>query len=280
MTHEEIHSDLSLFALGSLDPDERRVIEEHLATGCDSCQGELAIWREVVGAVALAGQEAAPPDLKPALLQRLRPTTTPPKVVPLRRWSVIVPLAAAAIAVFALALVRDAGMRRDLEQQHQLVASLQTELTSAHGNLQRVTELLATRENDVASLRTALAAAQASLAVIQAPGLQLVHLKQTPQAKPAEGHVLMSAESGRALFYAFDLPAVPPDKAYELWWISEKEGPIQAGLFHPDPNGLGRVEASVPAGVGTIQAAAVTIEPAAGVPKPSGPMVLLGSVSS
>src|SRR5262245_38535493 len=138
MTHEDIRADLSLFALDSLDPDERRVIEEHLAAGCDSCQGELAIWREVVGAVALVGQDAAPPDLKPALLQRLRPTSTSPKVVPLRRWSVIVPLAAAAIAVFTLALVREAGMRRDLEQQQQLVASEQTELSSAHGDLRRV----------------------------------------------------------------------------------------------------------------------------------------------
>jgi hypothetical protein len=32
----------------------------------------------------------------------------------------------------------------------------------------------------------------------------------------------------------------------------------------------------VPADAGAIKAAAVTIEPAAGVPKPTGPMVLLG----
>jgi anti-sigma-K factor RskA len=288
MTHEDIQTDLSLFALDALDPDEQREIAAHLAAGCAACERELANWREVVGALALAGQDAEPPDLKPALLQRLQPPAAPAtaQVVPLRRRSVIasnwfrasVPLAAAAVLLLALAVVRDAAQRGEIAEQRQLVASLQQELTSAHGDLQHLSQQLAAKENDVASLRAALAAAQESLAVVQAPGLQLVHLKQTPSAQPAEAHVLMSIETRRALFYAFDLPAVPPDKAYELWWITEKEGPINAGVFRPDNNGLGRVETSLPAGAGAIKATAVTIEPAAGLSKPTGPMVLLGSV--
>jgi hypothetical protein len=143
-----------------------------------------------------------------------------------------------------------------------------------------VSATLAERENDVASLRTALSTAQESLSILQVRGLSLVALKETKDAPPAEGHVLVSPPTGRALFYAFDLPPVPPDKTYELWWITEKQGPVQAGLFHPDARGLGRVDATVPADAGAIQAAAVTIETAGGVAKPQGPMVLIGTVGT
>lgn len=270
MTHADINADLSLFALGSLDPDERRAVERHLAE-CADCRRELASWRDVVGLMALEGQEATPPDLKPQLLRRVRPA----KAIALRRW-VTVPLAAAAAAVLVFGIAQHRSMRSQLDEQSRLVASLRTELGATQSSLERLTQELAAKEKDLTSLRAALAAAQESLAIVQDPGLRMVELKETPEARPAEAHALISSGTRRALFYAFDLPPAPPDRAYELWWITEKEGPINAGVFHPDDRGLGRVEAIVPADAGAIQAAAVTIEPAAGVPKPTGPMVLLG----
>jgi len=84
----------------------------------------------------------------------------------------------------------------------------------------------------------------------------------------------------KGLLYAFDLRPVPLDKIYELWWITEKEGPVMAGLFRPDERGIGRIDVDLPTGAGRIQAAAVTIEPAGGVPKPTGPMVLVGELKS
>jgi len=276
MTHEEIQADLSSFALGALDADEQREVEQHLAGGCAACQRELAGWQEVVGIMALTSEDKTPPDLKPALMQRLPRRSA--RIIALPRWS-WVPLAAAAVALLVLGVVREAGRRDELVKQRQLVASLRSELATAHDNFEHVSAQLAAKENDLVALRTALAAAQESLAIVQAPGLQLVRLKETPKAQPAEAHVLISAENHRALFYAFDLPPVPPDKAYELWWITEKEGPVSAGVFVPDQKGLGRVETAVPSQAGTIQAAAVTIEPQGGVLKPTGPMVLLGTVA-
>src|SRR5690242_13231806 len=98
MTHDEIQADLSAFALGALEPDEERDIERHLAGGCAVCEGELAAWREVVGIMPLATPEAAAPDLKPALLQRLAPAPGARVVAPRRRprWRIALPLAAAA----------------------------------------------------------------------------------------------------------------------------------------------------------------------------------------
>jgi anti-sigma-K factor RskA len=276
MTHDEIQAELSAYALGALDADERPAVEAHLAAGCDACRRELAQWQEVVGSLALLGQDVPAPDLKPALLRRAR-ARRGSRVVTLPRWS-LAPLALAAGVLLALGVARELGWRDRLAHEVEQATALRGDLETAQDAVQRLGAALAAKEQDVAALRAALASVRESLAIVQAPGLQLVRLRETREAAPAEGHVLLSAESRRALFYAFDLPAVTPDKAYELWWITEKDGPVNAGVFRPDARGLGRVETTFPTDAGAIQAAAVTIEPAAGVAKPTGPMVLLGTV--
>jgi anti-sigma-K factor RskA len=294
MTHEDIQSDLALYALGSLDAEERQAIEQHLAAGCDSCSVELKAWREVVGMVPFEGPARAAPDLKAKLLARVRADArrTAPKpaetsTVARRRIGWAAPLAAAALALLAFATYREIGWRaerlrlaNERDRQAEAIVSLQHELETARGDFNRVSAALAQRESDIATLRSALAKAEEALSIVQRPGLNLVALKETKDQPPATGHVLLSVPTGKALFYAFGLPPVPADKTYELWWITEKEGPVRAGLFQPDERGLGRIDAAVPAGAGSIKAAAVTIEQAGGVPKPQGPMVLLGSVAS
>jgi len=282
-THEDIQADLPLYALGSLDAEEQRAVEQHLAGGCESCGRELQAWREVVGMVPLEVPEVAAPDLKATLLVRVRaaaPPAAPAPRVARRRIGWTVPFALAALALLAFAAYREVGWRAERARQDQVVAALQRELQAAHGDLAQVSAALAARENDLASLRAALASAQESLSILQARGLSLVALKETKDAPPAAGHALLSPPTGRALFYAFDLPPIPPDKTYELWWITEKEGPVRAGIFRPDERGLGRVDATVPAGAGALQAAAVTVEAAGGVAKPQGPMVLIGTVGA
>ncbi|MDX2169153.1 MAG: anti-sigma factor, partial [Deltaproteobacteria bacterium] len=189
-------------------------------------------------------------------------------------------LAAAAAAVFAIAGYREIGHRAELKRANDTIAGLQQGLRATNGTLETVTATLAQREADLTALRLTLAQAQAALSVVQQRDLQMVALRETKDAPPAAGHVLLSPPTGKALFYAFDLPPVPPDRVYELWWITEKDGPVRAAVFHPDERGVGRVEALLPTGAGALQAAAVTVERAGGVPKPEGPMVLLGPVKS
>jgi len=285
MTHDEIQAELAAFALGALDPLEREEIVAHLASGCAACARELAEWREVVGSIALAGSDADAPNLKAALWRRMQREGRRPGVIPMSRWRPSTMLAAGATAIAAavllvLGVVRDAGLRQKIEQFRQDASRARTDLAVTHERLRVLTEQLATKEHDVAGLRAALAAAEESLKVLRAPDLQLVRLTPPPEGPPAEAHALINADTGRALFYAFDLPPVTEDKAYELWWITESQGPVRAGVFVPDAAGFGRVDASIPTDAGSIQAAAVTIEPAGGVTKPTGPMVLLGKLAA
>jgi anti-sigma-K factor RskA len=63
---------------------------------------------------------------------------------------------------------------------------------------------------------------------------------------------------------------------YQLWLVTDG-APVSAALITPDPDGAARALVS---GVGTIEpkAFALTVEPAGGVPAPTGAMFLLGSL--
>jgi anti-sigma-K factor RskA len=292
MTHAEIKEDLSLFALGALDPHEQREVQSHLDGGCDECEREMRQWHEIVGMMALADDEARAPDLKANLIERVEKQTSAARRRRLR-WQVALPLAAA-VALALVGIARETQLRSYIEKQRRradalaverdssrhLAGSLRQEVTEERRKVGELTAQLAAKEKDIGELRGALAEAEESLTLLQAPGLRLVRLRQTPNNKPAEAHALLNLEGGRAVFYAFDLPPVDADKTYELWWITEKKGPVNAGLFVPDERGLGRVEAALPRDAGAIQAAAVTVEAAAGAPKPTGPMVLLGKLAA
>ncbi|MGC4943177.1 anti-sigma factor family protein [Kribbella sp. DT2] len=100
-------SQLGAYALGALEPDEAREVEQHLA-GCAECSAELAEFEEMKEFLGEVPPEAfldGPPTDGDLLLQRTlraaREETAPAtKARPRRRWL----LAAAAVVVVAGAL--------------------------------------------------------------------------------------------------------------------------------------------------------------------------------
>ena len=72
---------------------------------------------------------------------------------------------------------------------------------------------------------------------------------------------------------------VPEGKAYELWIIPMKGGPIAAGVFKPDEHGNAMMmDHKMPEGV-EAKAFAITMEKEEGSDKPTSPILLLGQVS-
>jgi anti-sigma-K factor RskA len=76
---------------------------------------------------------------------------------------------------------------------------------------------------------------------------------------------------------ANNMPALPPQKAYELWLIPTTRAPIPAGVFKPDAHGSAAVvEPPLPAGV-QAKAFAITVEPESGSSVPTLPIVMVGA---
>ena len=80
------------------------------------------------------------------------------------------------------------------------------------------------------------------------------------------------------LVYNGRLAPVASDKSYQLWLVPMNGAPISAGVFNPVSGEMNSMMVKVPAGIAA-KAFAVTLEPAGGMPGPTGPMILVGPVS-
>ena len=74
------------------------------------------------------------------------------------------------------------------------------------------------------------------------------------------------------------MPPPPPGKTYQVWVVTIDPAPISAGLIEPDPQGRVDVVFATPPDIPQPKAVAVTLEPAGGVPAPTGAKYLVGLV--
>jgi anti-sigma-K factor RskA len=261
--HDEL---LPAYALGALDGDELRELEAHVASGCAECRRQLALWQGDLEELAASVPPVTPSAHTRQRVLRLagghRAEAVPARPRPLARWAMLAALAAATALLIAVGSAwRQARLGDELErlgaERDRLareVSGLDRQLGLARSEAQRMAE---------------------SLAIIASPGSRSVQLAGLGPAPQASGHAFVSPQRGQAVFYAFDLPAPAPGKAYQLWWIGPG-GPVSAGVFDVDERGTGSVRVEHVAPAGQIQAWAVTVEPAGGVPQPTGAMVLKG----
>jgi anti-sigma-K factor RskA len=292
------------YALGLLEGEELDEFERHLAAGCPECERELAsmdavgdalayavnappapaalrdrvlaaiatdLERERAGASELASEAAAMsatatvPAGQP--LYRGQPTATPtyepsPAAWPARTsapaapsiswWMRLAPALAFA-GVLAAGLLGSWAYRLDRQ------------LALVRGDLERVQA-----ENQ---------ALARIMDVVQSDRLRVVALAGQGDARAARGRVLWSPEKRQAVLYAFDLPRPPAGQDYQLWAIDDGT-PRSEGVFPVDASGRAtHVLPEAPA-AGAVSAFAITLEPAGGMPQPTGPMVLLGPVGA
>jgi hypothetical protein len=164
-----------------------------------------------------------------------------------------------AVLLLAGAVVWGLALQQRLERAERERAALAADLSSARAQLER-------GEIERAALLR-------HLAVLGSGGLQQVQLAALPPAPGASARMFVDPGSGQALFSATGLASLPQGRTYQLWYISGGK-PVSAGVFDVGADGQGRLlvdEAPAPAGV---EAWAVTVEPAGGVPQPTGEMVL------
>lgn len=241
---------LPAYALGALDGDDLRELEQHLAAGCDECRRQLALWQRDLEALA----ESVPP-VEPSETTRARVLKLA-SAAPIRRqssWRWIA-AAAAAVALIAIGLWKLVGLQGEVRSLNLDVARLQQELAASREEVRQ---------------------ARQALQVLAAPGVQSVVLAGLGPTPGATGHTYVNPQSRDALFYAFNLPPLARDKTYQLWFIASGK-PVSAGTFSVDPRGTASVRVEQITDVKDIQLWAVTIEPQGGVPQPTGPMVLKG----
>jgi len=260
--HPTREEDFDLYALGALEGDERQAIASHVAA-CPACAQKLAVARGRVALIGMATPEVAvPPNVRQRLIARIRlESTAGPATVPARRepaprtesarwWSIVLAPAGAALVIATIMLwSQNEKLKTQLDQLRSSVASQQQQLEES----EHAADLLAARDTVV------------------------VPLAPMPGAPQGTARVAFNKNMGMLMYDGSIAPA-PEHMSYQLWLMPTEGAPINAGVFNPKPGETDHWMMQLPPGV-TPKAFAITLEPAGGMPHPTGPKLLAASVS-
>jgi anti-sigma-K factor RskA len=260
--HPVPEENFDLYALGVLEGEEKRSFESHVAV-CSDCKRALDEARGRMSLLALSAPPQVPPaHVKQQLMRKIgeasrqfapeRPKPEPARA-PGPRWRFWSPVwvpVATALAVVTIALwIGKERMNRQLQQLREQVSQRSAQETQDR----HIREMIAA--GDTAS----------------------VALAHMPDMPAGQGRVFFNSRMGMVL-YSGSLLAPPPGKTYQLWLVPASGNPMSAGILERRTVGEGLfLMASIPAGT-QAKAFAVTIEPAGGMPQPTGPKVLIGVV--
>jgi hypothetical protein len=151
---------------------------------------------------------------------------------------------------------------------------LRTRITTLEGELREARDRATATERQMADAQRAADGAQASVAVLTAPDVARIDLAGQTVAPQASARAFWSRSRGM-VFTASNLPPLPAGRTYQLWVVTA-QAPISAGLLTPDGSGNVSETFSTPQDLPQPVAMAVTIEPAGGVPAPTGDKYLVG----
>jgi anti-sigma-K factor RskA len=251
--HEQYDEDLALYALDALRGDDRAKLDQHLTT-CAACRLELEQLRADTALLAMSAVgPRAPQRARQRLLDAVAREVRAPLTHDVARrpwWEWLGWAATAAVIVFALSLWQQNTM-------------LRSTLASASA-----------RQAESARQLEELRKIAAPIIEPEAQRVTLVATKTPPQP---QGKAFYLRSRNSLVFLASNMPALPPQKVYELWLIPTSGSPVPAGVFKPDAHGSGSVvNPPLPAGL-EAKAFAITIENESGSLTPTSPILMSGA---
>lgn len=262
MNRDEIIELAAGYALGALETEERAQFEALLATGDKEARAALRDFEATLVGLAAETAETPRPGVKAALLARIDAgdRSRAPVVRMLstsrsapRRRSLWTAVAAGAVAAGIAAIAVGLAVSTVYDRRIARLAQEETQL------------------------RQELARQESLVTILRDPATRIIALAGLPAAPEAKGRMLWHQTAG-GLLVAHGLPPAPEGKAYELWTIAGKSAPVPAGIFTVDPKGVGSLRVPPLRAGEPPDTFAVTLEPAGGVPAPTGSMYLLGKL--
>lgn len=225
--HEELESLVASYALDALDPSRSAEVEAHMAT-CPQCRELADSLRETTVGLS-EGLETPPPSaLRDRILEAVRVESDA------------------------------AATTTEESEEHRLPRRPRRRAVLAGGFALAASALVATglvvarpwRSQEEKDIDEVLAADDAR--------------EYTTTWRSARITAVRSPSLGSAVLEVEDLPAAPSGKDYQAWTM-EAEGPVSAGLVHPDDDGDSRTLLSA----GSAEGAAISLEPAGGSEQPT-----------
>ena len=284
------------YFLGSLEPEERSLLEEHL-DACSECNAEVLEAGEAATVLALSVEQVpVPASVKEGLFARIEAESRLRPAAPEARGPSLLarilgsgPLTHPATALASVLLVvvvggggvlfnaRVDGVVREndaLRDQLGVMATASAQTTARLDDT--LAEMAEEQETIATNLRTVAAAVAETTAGLDNRLAQTVSvnvLEGSGQMSNSRVMVLMTDQGAVALLAALDLPPLPPDRVYQVWLV---RGSLRysAGIFTVDPSGFGQTLIRLVGPLGEFDAIAITIEPRGGSQWPTSTTVL------
>ncbi|MGW0702231.1 anti-sigma factor [Streptomyces sp. NPDC002867] len=236
MNPADPHDLAGAYAADAVTREEREAFRRHVV-GCPDCAHETARQQEAAAWLALAAARTPPPRLKERVLSEAArtpqfPPTLPGQADEHRSRRTTPPLLHLALAASLAAAAALGGLAA---WQHQEVRETRQEAAS--------------HAADLAGLLTA-------------PDTTFVRKNV---AYGGSGSVAVSRQLNQAVYFCQDLPPLPSDRTYQLWYVAPGDGVRSAGLL-PAKAGLQAVSLPPP---GTAASLAITVEPSTGSAEPT-----------
>ncbi|SMO72989.1 anti-sigma factor [Gracilimonas mengyeensis] len=248
------------YVLNILSEEEKQEFEQLLASASEE---QLALFEDMKAAAAemalLTKLETPPEELKTSLLNKIEESGATRAPVHKMRWYRV------AVAASFILVAATLGL-------FYYSQSLQDQLQSSE-------QLISQQRSAIQRLETEVQQKEELLTILEARDVDLVMMDGTEEMSPnGYGKVVWDKEGGRALLQVANIPSVPSDKDYQLWFILDGQ-PISAGVFSvddPERDNFFKIEQlSSSANQGAF---AITMEPKGGMPQPTGDMYLLGNM--
>ena len=245
----DIHALVGAYAVDALEPSERTLFEEHLAT-CADCRAEVQSLREAAALLAETSAVEPPPALRERLLDDIKTVRPLPPLVQHDQPAVAADSPSVAPSV-AEPVSLDAARRRRFRPALAAAAAVAAVIVGGVVVTQPWDNNQSTEQQLSAADR-----------VLGDPGAQHV-TQEFPDGATAT--VVRSKEEGKAVLVTAKMPPPPEGKVYELWLRTPKGVMVPAGLMpvKADQTVLLKGEASDATAVG------ITVEPVGGSDKPT-----------
>jgi anti-sigma-K factor RskA len=250
-THSVVQADLAAYALGVLDRSNCDRIERHIEE-CSQCRQALLEYEEVMALLPFGLPPAPPPaNALHDLLRRIRNQPQEEQHGP-----------------------RSA---RTASQAHHVRLGLRLSMPPALQIALFALVLLFGLIGWGLYLRTS---GGPGLFPDQTGGEMLVTpLKGSSAAPAALGHLMIYPDTHEGELVVSGLPPLPPDRSYQLWFVSPDQTRVSGGVFRVDEHGQAVTTVNVPQPLTDYRRVGVTEEPVGGSPAPTGRNVLAGDLS-
>lgn len=227
---------IAAYALDALPPEERPRVVTYLAQN-PAARALLDEYRAVVDLLPYAAAHSAPPATLRADVLRALPRQSPSKRGPSTRlvWRSWLAPAIAACLILGLCVW---NITLQVRLAHPAPAAVTTASFFSKG------------------------------------GLVSYDMRPDPTAPNAWGRIYLTQDHQQVGLAVHDLPRLPPDHSYQLWFRLSDQTRVSVTTFVPDASGAALlVLPSPPAGATTISCG-ITEEPRGGSAAPTGPRVL------